>query len=114
MRKKLSRRKKQIVEDTLASVPEGFAPQIAKTVRERGNSYGSPGDNHQTTADLFSIWLSRRLGVKLVLSAEDVCALNVLQKLSRAAFSSKDDTWLDISGYTENVAMLPKSKRNRR
>lgn len=105
----MKRNKKEI-----ASVPKGFAPLIATTVRERGHAYGSPGDNHQVTADLLSIWLSRRLGLDIRLSAEDVCAINVLQKLSRAAFASKDDTWLDIAGYTENVAMLPSSKRNRR
>lgn len=96
-----------------ASVPEGFASRVLATVAARGSAYGSPGDNHQTTADMLSSWLSRRLGLTIKLSAEDVCAINVIQKISRVAFCSKDDSWLDIAGYTENVALLPASKRNR-
>lgn len=96
------------------SVPEGFATQVMETVRARGNAYGTPAENHQTTADIWSTWLSRRLRQDIRLSAEDVCALNVLQKLSRAAFCSKDDTWLDVAGYTENVAMIRPDQRNHR
>lgn len=95
-----------------ASVPQGFASQVLETVRARGAAYGSPGDNHQLTADILSAWFSRRLGQTVTLTAEDVCAINVLQKLSRAAYRGTDDTWLDVAGYAENVAMLPRSKRN--
>jgi uncharacterized protein YodC (DUF2158 family) len=94
------------------SVPEGFAAQVIKTVRERGNAYGSPAENHQTTADMLSAWLSRRFQTPLVLTAEDVIAINVIQKASRLANVSKDDSWLDIAGYTENVAMIRPDQRN--
>ena len=41
--------------------------------------------------------------------------INVLQKASRLAFGpSKDDSWLDILGYGENVAMLRPEQRNGR
>jgi hypothetical protein len=94
------------------SVPEGFAPKVQELVRERGSAYGSPSENHQLTAELWSIWLSRRLGVAVTFSAEDVCMFNVLQKQSRLAFITKDDSWFDIAGYTENVAMLRPEQRN--
>ncbi len=99
-------------ETTDHSVPEGFAAQVIKTVRERGNAYGSPAENHQTTADLLSSWFSRRFKQPLVLTAEDVIVINVIQKVSRLANVSKDDSWLDIAGYTENVAMIRPDQRN--
>lgn len=95
------------------SVPEGFASQVLATVRNRGNDYGSPADNHQLTADLIGAWLNRRYGVNIKLDAEAVIMINVLQKASRLAYSSKDDSWLDIAGYTENAAMLRRDQRAR-
>jgi hypothetical protein len=94
------------------SVPEGFAAQVISTVRERGSAYGTPAENHQTTADMLSSWLSRRFKQPLTLTAEDVIAINVIQKISRLANVSKDDSWLDVAGYTENVAMLRGDQRN--
>lgn len=98
----------------LESVPGGFAAQVTQTVRNRGSDYGHPSTNHQLTADLWSAYLSRRLGKEVRVTAEDVCMLNVLQKSSRLADGTKDDSWLDIAGYTENVAMLRPDQRNRR
>lgn len=94
------------------SVPEGFAAQVLATVRDRGDDYGTPSTNHQLTADLFSAWLSRRLRQDIRLSAEDVCLLNAIQKMSRLAFRTKNDSLLDISGYVENIAMLHPKQRN--
>src|SRR5690606_32887055 len=68
------------------SVPGGFARRVIETVAERGSSYGTPAENHQTTADMLSQWLSRRLKMPIQLSAEDVCAINIIQKVSRAAY----------------------------
>lgn len=97
----------------VSSVPDGFAPGVIKLVRERGSAYGCPSENHQLTADMLSSWLSRRLRQTIVISAEDVCMINVLQKLSRLAFTTKDDSWFDVAGYTENVAMLKPEQRNK-
>lgn len=94
------------------SVPGGFAAQVTATVRNRGQDYSHPAENHQLTADMWSSWLSRRLGTEILLTPEDVCMLNVLQKASRLAHATKDDGWLDIAGYTENVAMLEPGQRN--
>jgi hypothetical protein len=94
------------------SVPGGFAAQVTQTVRNRGSDYGHPSTNHQLTADMWNAYLSRRLGKEVRMSAEDVCMLNVLQKASRLADGTKDDSWLDIAGYTENVGMLRRDQRN--
>jgi hypothetical protein len=94
------------------SVPQGFAPEVLRLVRERGDSYGSPAENHQLTADLWSAWMSRRLRKDIKFSAEDVCMLNCLQKQSRLAFKTKDDSWFDLAGYAENVAMIRPDQRN--
>lgn len=94
------------------SVPGGFASEVQRLVTERGSAYGTPAENHQLTAEIWGAWLSRRLRQPIVLSAEDVCMLNVLQKQSRLAFVTKDDSWFDVAGYTENVAMLKPEQRN--
>lgn len=99
---------------SMESVPGGFAVQVTATVRNRGSDYGHPSTNHQLTADMWNGYLSRRLGMDVKMSAEDVCMLNVLQKASRLADGTKDDSWLDIAGYTENVGMLRKDQRNTR
>ena len=103
--------------DSPDSVPGGFAQKVIDTVRTRGKDYGHPSDNHQLTADLLSSFARRRFGLtpeQLTFTAEDVCTFNILQKLSRLAEATKDDTWLDVSGYAENVAMLRPDQRNAR
>lgn len=94
------------------STPGGFAAQVTETVVNRGSDYGSPANNHEVTATMWSTWLSRKLGVAIKISAEDVCLLNVMQKLARLAAGTKDDSLLDIAGYVENVAMLRPDQRN--
>lgn len=96
-----------------AALPQGtFAAQVMETVAARGSAYGHPSINHQLTADLWSAWFSRKTGMGISFSAEDVIVLNVLQKLSRLGERSKDDTWLDVLGFSENVSMLLPEQRN--
>lgn len=101
------------VKNAEPTYPQGtFAQQILDTITSRGSDYGPPSVNHQLTADLWSSWLSRKTGKSLSLSAEDVCILNILQKLSRLGERSKDDTCLDVMGFMENVSMLLPEQRN--
>lgn len=83
------------------------------TSGDRNKSYGSPLDNHGCTAAMWSAYLSRRHGVSLTLSPEDVCFLNVLQKCSRAANSAdvKRDTIVDIAGYARNAEMVQDARK---
>jgi len=73
----------------------------------RPNDYGHPLDNHTRTAGLWSTYLGRTV------SAEDVCLLNVLQKISRGMHSVTRDTLVDIAGYAANVEMI-QIERDRR
>ena len=66
----------------------------------RRNDYGTPKENHQRTADLWSTYL----GVKI--SAEQVCMLNILQKISRSMNKTTRDTLVDIAGYARNIELL--------
>jgi hypothetical protein len=99
--------------NTAHSVPEGFAAKVMDTVRNRGGDYGTPADNHQLTADLLTSYFSRRFNRPVRFTAEDVCVFNIVQKMSRLAYASKDDSYLDICGYAENVAMLRPEQRKR-
>lgn len=78
------------------------------TSGDRNRQYGDPLDNHGTTAMLWSTWLYRRHGFLGTLTAEDVCFLNILQKVSRGANGSavKRDTITDIAGFARNIEMV--------
>ena len=86
------------------------------TSNDRQKDYGHPLDNHGLTGDLWGAWLERRFrlpGGTLELTAEDVCDLNALQKLSREAHARKRDTDVDVCGYMRNKEMA-RDERERR
>jgi len=89
-----------------------YISKIKEVISARQGNYAPPHKNHQVTADLLSAWLSARLGMDIRLSPEDVCMINVLQKSSRLANGTHDDSWIDIVGYSENVSMLKEEQRN--
>jgi len=63
-------------------------------VKERGENYGSPSDNFNIAASLYEA----HLGVPI--SAFDVGALHILNKLSRLQNDPTHfDSWVDIAGY---------------
>ena len=74
--------------------------------QERGPLYGHPLDNHGTTAQMFAAYLSRKYGQQITLDAEDVCFLNILQKVSREAHEPTEDNLTDIAGYAHNVELI--------
>lgn len=84
---------------------------------DRNRDYGHPLDNHGTTAALFSAYLEalRARTGSVQLRPEDVCFLNILQKVSRAVTSGvhKRDTQVDIAGYAENVEMIQAERQRR-
>jgi hypothetical protein len=65
-----------------------------KTVRKRGNSYGTPHQNFSRIAKLWSCHLEKDISVY------DVGVLFILAKVARSKEDMKhDDTWIDIAGY---------------
>lgn len=72
----------------------------------RQEHYGHPRDNHACTANLWRVWLHRRFGVDVPITAVDVCHLNILQKASRAANVTTLDTLVDYAGFARNIDMI--------
>lgn len=87
---------------------------------DRQTDYGDPGDNHERTALLWNAYLAAkfmvgtrdgvdkgelpRIGV--FLDKEDVCWLNVLQKIARQCNAKKRDNLVDSVGYIRNIEMM--------
>jgi|WetSurMetagenome_2_1015567.scaffolds.fasta_scaffold264258_2 hypothetical protein len=71
----------------------------------RRNDYGTPLENHSRTARLWSAYLKRTV------SAEDVCMLNILQKISRGMHSITPDTLVDICGYARNIQIIQNERQ---
>ena len=94
---------------------ENILTEAARIVGgDRHASYGTPLDNHTCTADLWTTWLRRRYGPTVpALSAEDVCCLNMLQKLSREAHKAGRDNLVDIAGYAANAEMCSEERDKR-
>lgn len=69
----------------------------------RHKDYGHPRVNHGCTAALMRAFLERRYGGSVAFDALDVCAFNILQKVSRLANTpNHHDSLVDICGYAEN------------
>jgi len=66
----------------------------------RREDYGHPRDNHGRTARLWSAYL------RVEVTPEQVCFLNILQKIARSQQTITRDTLVDICGFTANVAIL--------
>ena len=90
---------------------------IQEIVTERGASYGPPAENHARTAGLWSAYLRARASGSsaLALTPDDVCFLNILQKIARSLSDAgpSPDTLLDIAGYAKNIELLRKEKDSR-
>lgn len=77
---------------------------------ERNEAYGHPLDNHGLTARYWQVYLSS--GIKEV-TAEDVCFLNILQKIARSqnGVDKNLDSLTDIAGYAANVEMILQKRK---
>ena len=73
---------------------------VQEVIAERGGAYGHPYDNHGRTATMWSTYL----GVEI--TAEDVCWMMMLLKVSRQIHSPTRDNLVDIVGYAANVEMI--------
>lgn len=76
---------------------------------ERLANYGTPTLNHGATAQMFSAYMQRKYGERMVtiFDAHDVCVFNICQKLSRLANTPwHEDTLVDIAGYASNIGTI--------
>ena len=67
---------------------------------DREQDYGSPENNFQTIADLWTAYLQAQ-GVNIdFLEPHDVAAMLALLKIARIATGhAKEDNWIDLAGY---------------
>ena len=73
----------------------------------RRKEYGSPLENHTRTARLWSAYLGADV------TAEDVCMLNALQKISRQKHAPKRDNLVDLAGYAANVELIENERKQK-
>lgn len=67
---------------------------------DRDNQYGDPISDFRTTAEMWSAYLTRRLGVPVKLEPHDVAALMMCLKVSRISWVPEHvDNWADLAGY---------------
>lgn len=76
---------------------------------ERGENYGPPQVNHERTVMLWNAYLEAKYegrATAVSLEPEDVCYMNILQKMSRDMHAPKEDNIVDQIGYLINIAKL--------
>lgn len=107
-------------DDLIPGVPDwedlGLGDPTRETILEEGqrivhgarqNDYGHPLDNHSRTAGLYAAYLG------IPITAEQVCFLNILQKISREMNRPTRDNLVDIAGYAANVEMIQSERASR-
>lgn len=75
----------------------------------RQEKYGPPQLNHTRTALMWEAYLTaREISPKVgqPLDAEDVCWLNILQKIARELHSPTVDGLTDVPGYALNIELV--------
>jgi hypothetical protein len=87
---------------------------IQKIVEERGAAYGPPSENHARTARLWGAYLEskREGGMIFPITPNDVCFLNILQKIARcmSEAGTAEDTLQDIQGFVENILIMERAE----
>jgi hypothetical protein len=91
--------------------PVGDILEIAASAvsGDRLANYGTPMLNHGATAQMFSAYMQRKYGERMVtiFDAHDVCVFNICQKLSRLANTPwHEDSLVDIAGYVANIGTI--------
>lgn len=66
---------------------------------DRNETYGSPTQNFQNTADLLNIQFRHKLQPGMVFTPTDVAVMMMQLKLARLVAQPKRDNFVDIAGY---------------
>ena len=82
----------------------GTAERIINGNRQSDN--GHPTDNHSRTATLWVTYLEGKYGITVPIDPEDVCFMNILQKIGREMHRKTRDGIVDIAGYAGNIEMI--------
>jgi len=100
------------------------APETAESMLEsareivngdRQRDYGKPEDNHKCTELMYECWRHHnRIGPHIPKYGIQVCAFNIIQKLSRLAHTpNHTDSLKDIIGYVLNWQMILDAERKK-
>lgn len=74
---------------------------------DREKTYGDPGRNLRIVADFWMVWLEAKHGIKVDLTAEDVCHMMSLLKIARLSNTPGHlDSLTDLCGYTALVERI--------
>lgn len=67
---------------------------------DREQNYGSPENNFQTIANLWTVYLASTGKLTAPIPTKDVAAMLALLKIARIASGhAKEDNWVDLAGY---------------
>lgn len=77
-----------------------------QTVQENMAKRGHPRDNFQNIADMWSVYLYSKYGIRQALAAQDVGHMMILLKLAREVYDHDPDNLHDIKGYALCVEMI--------
>ena len=75
------------------------------TAGDRQAAYGHPERNHGRIAALWAAYFHGK-GYEISVSEEDVCYLNILQKVARDMETPRRDNLVDLAGYARNIEIL--------
>jgi hypothetical protein len=68
--------------------------------KDRAATHGDAEDSFGAASEMWSAYLTHKLGVQIDIDPADVCALMSLLKIVRvSANPSHLDSWVDIAGY---------------
>ncbi len=96
------------LENELLDPPESVLMEAEDIIHgDRNQDYGHPLDNHGRTAGFWSTYLG------IDLTPEQVCVMNILQKLSRSMNRMTRDTLVDVCGYSGNIQMIEEERAAR-
>ena len=87
-----------------------IADELVNGARQK--NYGAPIDNHQRTADFWTIFFRAKFP-NVVFTPEDVCWFNILQKISREMNAPKADNRIDVAGYVRNLDLIESEREHR-
>lgn len=86
---------------------------------DRNQTYGSPTQNFQNTADLLNVQFRHKLKDGVLFTPTDVAVMMMQLKLARMVAQPKRDNFVDIAGYAacgwecQEAELIEQEERNR-